>query len=39
MTVLPEHVQKIVSEIETEIGDAPGDAELAIEGGATPRSR
>ena len=34
MTVLPEHVQKIVSEIETEIGDAPGDAELAIEGGA-----
>ena len=34
MTVLPEHVRKIVAEIETEIGEEPGDAETAIEGGA-----
>ena len=34
MTVLPDHVQKIVAEIETEIGEEPGDAELAIEGAA-----
>ncbi len=33
MTVLPEHVQKIVAEIETEIGDVPADAPAAIEGG------
>jgi GTP cyclohydrolase IA len=33
MTVLPDHVKKIVAEIETEIGDEPGDAESAIEGG------
>ncbi len=32
MTVLPDHVQKIVAEIETEIGDDPGDAPAAIEG-------
>jgi GTP cyclohydrolase I len=32
MTVLPDHVRKIVAEIETEIGDEPGDAETAIEG-------
>jgi GTP cyclohydrolase IA len=32
MTVLPEHVQKIVAEIETEIGDEPADARAAIEG-------
>jgi GTP cyclohydrolase IA len=34
MTVLPDHVKKIVAEIETEIGDEPGDAESAIEGGS-----
>ena len=34
MTVLPDHVQKIVAEIETEIGEEPGDAEAAIEGAA-----
>ena len=34
MTVLPDHVKKIVAEIETEIGEVPGDAEAAIEGGA-----
>ncbi len=33
MTVLPEHVRKIVAEIETEIGDEPADASAAIEGG------
>jgi hypothetical protein len=33
MTQLPEHVRKIVDEIETEIGE-PGLAELAIEGAA-----
>jgi len=33
MTVLPDHVKKIVAEIETEIGEEPGDAESAIEGG------
>jgi GTP cyclohydrolase I len=33
MTVLPDHVKKIVAEIETEIGEVPGDAESAIEGG------
>ncbi len=32
MTVLPDHVQKIVAEIETEIGDEPADARAAIEG-------
>ena len=39
MTVLPDHVQKIVAEIETEIGEEPGDAEAAIEGGSAARSR
>ncbi len=34
MTVLPDHVKKIVAEIETEIGEEPGDAEASIEGGA-----
>jgi GTP cyclohydrolase IA len=34
MTVLPDHVKKIVAEIETEIGEEPGDAEAAIEGAA-----
>src|SRR6476646_5478649 len=34
MTVLPDHIKKIVAEIETEIGEEPGDAEEAIEGGA-----
>ena len=34
MSVLPDHVKKIVAEIETEIGDEPGDAESAIEGGS-----
>jgi GTP cyclohydrolase IA len=34
MTVLPDHVKKIVAEIETEIGEVPGDAEAGIEGGA-----
>jgi GTP cyclohydrolase I len=34
MTVLPDHVKKIVAEIETEIGEVPGDAESAIEGGS-----
>ena len=29
---LPSHVRKIVDEIETEIGEVPGDAELLIEG-------
>jgi GTP cyclohydrolase IA len=33
MTVLPDHVKKIVAEIETEIGEEPDDAESAIEGG------
>ena len=33
MSVLPDHVQKIVAEIETEIGEVLGDAESAIEGG------
>jgi GTP cyclohydrolase I len=32
MSVLPDHVQKIVAEIETEIGDMPGYAEATIEG-------
>jgi GTP cyclohydrolase IA len=32
MTVLPDHVRKIVAEIETEIGEVPGDAEAGIEG-------
>ena len=32
MTVLPEHVRKIVAEIETEIGEDPGDARSVIEG-------
>ncbi len=32
MSVLPEHVQKIVAEIETEIGDIPADAQASIEG-------
>ena len=32
MTVLPDHVKKIVAEIETEIGDEPTDASAAIEG-------
>ena len=30
MTVLPDHVKKIVAEIETEIGEEPGDAEAPI---------
>jgi GTP cyclohydrolase I len=34
MTVLPDHIKKIVAEIETEIGEEPGDAEAAIEGAA-----
>ena len=34
MTVLPDHVKKIVAEIETEIGEEPGDAAAAIEGAA-----
>ncbi|MEA2537658.1 MAG: cyclohydrolase [Chloroflexota bacterium] len=34
MSVLPDHVKKIVAEIETEIGEDPGDAEAAIEGGS-----
>jgi GTP cyclohydrolase I len=34
MTVLPDHIKKLVAEIETEIGEEPGDAEEAIEGGA-----
>ncbi|MDP9481951.1 MAG: GTP cyclohydrolase I FolE [Chloroflexota bacterium] len=34
MTVLPDHVKKIVAEIESEIGEDPGDAESAIEGGS-----
>jgi GTP cyclohydrolase I len=34
MTVLPDHVKKIVAEIENEIGEVPGDAESAIEGGS-----
>jgi GTP cyclohydrolase I len=33
MTVLPDHVKKIVAEIETEIGELPDDPESAIEGG------
>ena len=37
MSVLPDHVQKIVDEIENEIGDVPGDAETPIEG-AGPRA-
>ena len=34
MTVLPDHVKKIVAEIETEIGELPDDPESAIEGGS-----
>jgi len=32
MTALPEHVKRIVAEIETEIGDEPADARATIEG-------
>jgi len=34
MSVLPDNVRKIVAEIETEMGEEPGDAEAAIEGAA-----
>ncbi len=34
MSVLPDHVQKIVAEIENDLGEEPGDAESAIEGGS-----